>query len=56
MMDTNTFSQFFDDYSRANWVHLVSTKSNALPQLQNFIAFVEKQRDVLVKMLDKTLA
>ena len=35
------FLTIVDDFSRATWVHLMSTKSNAFPLLQQFVAFVE---------------
>ena len=40
-----------DDYSRATWVHLMSSKRNAFPLPQNFFAFLEKQFDVSVKII-----
>ena len=45
------FLTIVDDYSRATWIHLTSTKSNALPLLQSFIAYVEIQFDLLVKTI-----
>ena len=37
------FLTIVDDYLRATWVHLMSSKSNAFPLLQSFIALVETQ-------------
>jgi len=43
------FLTIVDDYSRATWVHLMSTKSNAFPLLQQFTAFVKNQFEVTIK-------
>ena len=43
------FLTIVDDYL-STWVHLMSSKSNAFPLLQSFIAFVEKQFDASVKV------
>ena len=40
-----------DDHSRATWVHLLSSKSNAFPILQSFIALVKNQFNVSVKTI-----
>ena len=45
------FLTIVDDYSRATWVHLMSTKSNAFPLLQSFIALVETQFGTFVKCI-----
>ena len=43
------FITLVDDYSRSTWTHLLSTKSNALQVLKNFIAMVENQFSTTVK-------
>jgi len=45
------FLTIVDDYSRATWAHLMSTKSNAFPLLQNFVAYVENQFHVSVQYI-----
>ena len=45
------FLTIVDDYSRATWVHLMSSKSNAFPLLQSFIIFIEKQFHASVKII-----
>lgn len=45
------FCTIVDDYSRATWIHLMSTKSNAFPLLQSFIAYVDNQFGFLVKII-----
>ena len=40
-----------DDFSRATWAHLMSSKSNAFPLLQSFIAYVETQFSVFVQYI-----
>ena len=45
------FLTIVDDYSRATWVHLMSTKSNAFPLLQSFLALVETQFGISVKCI-----
>jgi len=45
------FLTIVDDYSRATWVHLMSCKNNAFPLLHTFIAYVEKQFAVSVKVI-----
>ena len=45
------FLTIVDDYSRATWMHLMSSKSNAFPLLQSFILFVEKQFGISVKAI-----
>jgi len=42
------FLTIVDDYPRATWVHLMSSKSNAFPLLQSFIALVKTQFGVYV--------
>jgi len=43
------FLTIIDDHSRATWVHLMSSKSNAFPLLQSFIMFAKSQFDATVK-------
>jgi len=45
------FLTIVDDHSRATWVHLMTTKSNAFPLLQQFISFAENQFGVSVKIV-----
>ena len=45
------FLVIVDDDSRATWVHLMASKSNAFPLLQSFIMFVKNQFDVSVKVV-----
>ena len=45
------FLTIVDDFSQATWVHLMSTKSNAFPLLQQFIAYVKTQFEVSVKII-----
>ncbi|XP_075100974.1 uncharacterized protein LOC142176701 [Nicotiana tabacum] len=40
-----------DDYSRFTWTHLLSSKSNALEILKNFMNLVENQFGVIVKSI-----
>ncbi|KAL2925577.1 Retrovirus-related Pol polyprotein from transposon RE2 [Bienertia sinuspersici] len=42
------FLTIVDDYSRFTWVHLLKFKSDAIPILQHFIAYVETQFQTLV--------
>jgi len=45
------FSAIADDHSRATWTHLLATKSNTLPILKSFIAFIKKQFNTTVKII-----
>ena len=45
------FLTIVDDYSRASWIHLMSTKSNAFPLLQSFITYIENQFGFSVKTI-----
>jgi len=45
------FLTIVDDYSRATWVHLMSCNSNAFPLLQSFVAYIENQFAVSVKVI-----
>jgi len=40
-----------DDCSRATWIHLLAYKSNALPLLKAFVAFVATQFGTVVKII-----
>lgn len=43
------FITIVDDFSRATWVQLFFSKTNAFPILQSFIAFIENQFQTCVK-------
>jgi len=45
------FLTIVDDYLRATWAHLMSTKSNAFPPLQSFIPYVRTQFNVFVQYI-----
>lgn len=45
------FLTIVDDYSRATWIHLMSTKSNAFPLLQSFVTYIENQFGLSVKTI-----
>lgn len=45
-----------DDYSRTTWTFLLSTKSNAFPILQSFLAYVERQFERKVKVIRSDIA
>ena len=45
------FLTIVDDFSRATWVHLMTSKSNAFPLLQTFVSFVETQFGTPVKSI-----
>jgi len=46
-----SISIIVDDFSKATWVYLLSCKSNALPLPQSFIACIENNFGVLVKIV-----
>lgn len=43
------FMTIVDDFSRSTWMQLLSTKSNALQTLKNFITMIENQFETTVK-------
>lgn len=45
------FLTIVDDFSRATWTYLLSTKSNAFSVLKNFLAMVERQFNTKVKVI-----
>ncbi|XP_070040605.1 uncharacterized protein [Nicotiana tomentosiformis] len=45
------FLTIVDDYSRGTWTYLLSTKSNAFPVLQSFLAMIERQFHNKVKII-----
>ncbi|XP_059309926.1 uncharacterized protein LOC132061067 [Lycium ferocissimum] len=45
------FITIVDDFTRATWTHLLSTKSNAFPVLQSFLSMVERQFNSKVKII-----
>ena len=50
------FLTIVDDFSRATWVHLMSTKSNVFPLLQQFVAYVKTQFKVTSRLLEQIMA
>lgn len=45
------FLTIVDDFSRATWTYLLSTKSNAFPLLKSFLAYTERQFSRKVKII-----
>jgi len=45
------FLTIVDDFSRATWTHLLSTKSNAFPILKSFLSMVKRQFNSKVKVI-----
>lgn len=45
------FLTIVDDFSRATWTYLLSTKSNAFSILKNFLAMIERQFNTKVKVI-----
>jgi len=45
------FLTIVDDFSKATWAYLLSTKSNAFPTLKSFLALIETQFSAKVKII-----
>ena len=45
------FITIVDDFSRSTWTHLLSTKSNALQVLKNFVNMIENQFQTTVRIV-----
>nr|XP_009795207.1 PREDICTED: uncharacterized protein LOC104241936 [Nicotiana sylvestris] len=45
------FITIVDDYSRSTWTHLLSSKSNAIDILKNFMSLVENQFGINIKSI-----
>jgi len=49
------FLTIVDDFSSATWTYLLSTKSNVVPLLKSFLAYIERQFSRKVRLLDPTM-
>lgn len=45
------FLTIVDDFTRTTWLNLLKSKSDYVVTIKNFVAYVEKQFNVLVKSI-----